>query len=107
MSFSPPLCLPLSQFLSVLSNNDDNNNGAYADGSIEEIEFGAIGNNGRNVVEAGEQHRIQVVTAVEQEVEKGYGGEGYGGRGGGGDAKSETGSERGLIANSGKWGRFA
>jgi hypothetical protein len=75
-------------------------NGGYADGSIEEIEFGALGYHGGNATERGEQqHGIQVVTAVEQEVEKGYGR--------GGDAKSETGSERGLIDGGGKWGRFA
>jgi hypothetical protein len=81
--------------------------GAYADGSIEEIEFGAIrdGNGTSKAGHQGEQHGIQVVTAVEQEVEKGYGL--ASGGGGGGDAKSESGSERGLIDGGGKkWGRF-
>ena len=77
-------------------------NGGFADGSIEEIEFGTLGNHGGNAGQPGEQHGIQVVTVVEQEVEKGYG------PFGGGDAKSEEGSERELVDGSGagRRGRF-
>jgi hypothetical protein len=76
-----------------------------ADDSVEEIEFGALRDTGGNRGEMEEQHGIQVVTVVEQEVEKGYAG-GGGGRSGE-DAKSEAGSERELIATGGKRGRFA
>jgi hypothetical protein len=75
-----------------------------ADDSVEEIEFGAIRDTGGNRGEMEEQHGIQVVTVVEQEVENGYAG---GGGRSGEDAKSEAGSERELIATGGKRGRFA
>ena len=75
------------------------------DGSVEEIEFGAVRDIAGNAAQREERHGIQVVTVVEQEVEKGYGG----GGGGGTDAKSEAGSEKELISAtaSGKRGRFA
>jgi len=72
-------------------NNDD---------SLEDIEFGALRDSNRNVAELEEQHGIQVVTVVEQEVEKGY-------AGGSGDAKSEEGSERELVGSGGRKGRYA
>lgn len=78
-----------------------------ADGSVEEIEFGAIRDTGGNRGDMEEQHGIQVVTVVEQEVEKGYAGGGDGGGRGGEDAKSEAGSERELIATCGRKGRYA
>lgn len=80
-------------------------NGKGDDG-VEEIEFGAIRDTGGNRIEMEEQHGIQVVTVVEQEVEKGYAGGGSGGGRGGEDAKSEAGSERELIATGGKRGRY-
>lgn len=75
-----------------------------AENSVDEIEFGALRDIGGNWGEMEEQHGIQVVTVVEQEVEKGYAG-GGGGRSGE-DAKSEAGSERELIATGGKRGRY-
>lgn len=73
-------------------------------GSVEGIEFGGLRDIGGNAGQREERHGIQVMTVVEQEVEKGYGG-----GGGGADAKSEAGSERELITAtaSGKRGRFA
>jgi len=76
------------------------------DDSLEEIEFGAIrdrsGNPGEREQERAEEQRgIQVVTVVEQEVEKGYGGS----AGGSGDARSETGSELELVSGP-RRGRF-
>lgn len=79
------------------------NGNGNADDSLEEIEFGTLrdtSSGSRGDVE--EQHGIQVVTVVEQEVEKVYG------PFGGGDAKSEEGSERELVTGSGtgRRGRF-
>lgn len=72
------------------------------DNSLEEIEFGAVrdkqyGERSRAQIydeHVQQQRGIQVVTVVEQEVEKGYP---YGGGGGGADAKSDAGSERELV----------
>lgn len=91
--------------------------GRGGDDSLEEIEFGAIRDKNGETRRMGleeSQRGIQVVTVVEQEVEKGFGvagsggGGGYasgGGGGGGGDAKSEAGSERELVSRGGL-GRF-
>jgi hypothetical protein len=69
------------------------------DDSSEDIEFGAVRdkNRGNGVERALEEARgIQVVTVVEQEVEKGYAGYGRGS----GDAKSDAGSERELVGGA-------
>lgn len=68
--------------------------GRNGDDSLEDIEFGAIRDKSRNGFEqrAEEPQGIQVVTVVEQEVEKGY-------------AKSEAGSERELVGGAGR-GRY-
>jgi hypothetical protein len=63
--------------------------GDYGDDGGEELEMGERGTEGRE-----ESHGIQVVTVVEQEVEKGYAP--YHG-GNGRDGKSEAGSERELV----------
>lgn len=71
------------------------------DNSLEEIEFGAVrdkqyGERSRAQFEDDDiqqQRGIQVVTVVEQEVERG---------GGGADAKSDTGSERELVRGPGR-----
>jgi hypothetical protein len=65
--------------------------GDHGDDSGEELEMGErVPEGGR-----GESHGIQVVTVVEQEVEKGY--VPHHGGGAGGDGKSEAGSERELV----------
>lgn len=79
--------------------NDPGCWGRGGDDSLEDIEFGTLTDRSRNgnqrsARELEEQNGIQVVTVVEQEVEKGYGGSS---RGGGGDARSDTGSERELV----------
>ena len=75
----------------------------HGDDSCEEIEMGKRGGGveGRE----GSQHGIQVVTVVEQEVEKGYAPHHAGG-GGGGDGKSETGSERELVNGQRRGGEY-
>jgi hypothetical protein len=78
--------------LTITTNND----------STEDIEFGALGHAGHSEQQRAEEQRgIQVVTVVEQEVERG--GTGYrgdGARGHGHDAKSEAGSERELVGGA-------
>ena len=76
----------------------------HGDDSCEEIELGERGGGveGRE----GSQHGIQVVTVVEQEVEKGYAPHYAGGGGGGGDGKSETGSERELVNGQRRGGEY-
>jgi hypothetical protein len=71
----------------------------YGDDSSEDIEFGAVrdkssrSGSDRALEEA---RGIQVVTVVEQEVEKGYAGYGRGS----GEAKSDAGSERELVGGA-------
>jgi hypothetical protein len=72
--------------------------GDHGDDSCEEIELGERGGAGGRE----ESHGIQVVTVVEQEVEKGYVPHG----GNGVDGKSETGSERELVHGQRRGGEY-
>ena len=75
--------------------------------STEDIELDALGHGGQSEQQRAEEQRgIQVVTVVEQEVERGRGYGGTDSGNGGHDAKSEAGSESELVGGTrrGKFG---